>query len=80
MGYPAQESLSRSPSLSVESLSMPTYEYRTVPVRGETVGLRRRDPEVPLNELGAERFRAVEQIHQQFGGTQLLVLMREVPE
>jgi hypothetical protein len=59
---------------------MPTYEYRTVPVRGETVGLRRGDPEAALNELGAEGFRLVDQIHQQFGGTQLLVLMREVPE
>lgn len=59
---------------------MPTYEYRTVPVRGEAVGLRRTDPEQALNELGAEGFRLVDQIQQQFGGTQLLVLMREVPE
>jgi len=33
-----------------------------------------------LNELGREGFELVDRIEQQFGGTQMLILMREVPE
>ncbi len=59
---------------------MPRYEYRTIHVPAKTPGLKREDPERRLNELGREGFELVDRIEQQFGGTQMLILMREVTE
>ena len=47
---------------------------------GQDAGAEREDPERRLNELGREGFELVDRIEQQFGGTQMLILMREVPE
>ncbi|ELZ87425.1 hypothetical protein C453_03704 [Haloferax elongans ATCC BAA-1513] len=59
---------------------MTRYEYRTIELTGKTPGLKKENPEQQLNELGRDGFKLVERIEQQFGGTQRLVLMREVAE
>ncbi|ELZ90227.1 DUF4177 domain-containing protein [Haloferax sulfurifontis] len=59
---------------------MPRYEYRTVDLASKVPGLKKEDPEEALNRLGREGFELVERVEQQFGGTQLLILAREVTD
>jgi hypothetical protein len=80
-GRPSCERLSGRPAYVPGGVErMTRYEYRTVSVPGRTPGLKREDPEARLNELGREGFEVVERIEQQFGGTQMLVLAREIVE
>lgn len=72
--------VSITPEYKSASERISQYEYRTITVAGKAPGLKKEDPEENLNELGKEGFKLVERIEQQFGGTQILILMRETTE